>query len=497
MTANQGTQLAVPRPGIRSRARSLLETGKTVEQTCAMTGLDRHEVAQVAAGQGWNIDTATGMATVTRRATWRHPGPPPGEPGPPPGEPGPRPPAGQPAAAPACRPPGQSCLSGSLCVQRGTPVLQAFAPIAMLVAHASIDTYDPSTGHGYQRALSTARIPKVAAYYELGGRMVNAIMANIRDRDFPGVTVTATQGGQEAFERAVAEGGNWTGAGEVRFPDSVRLWVYDGQHRKAALAHLLKNYEEDFADFPVPVGITLGLPASQETREFYEVNTNVVNVQTDLAWTLLAGLASRDADLRTCLEASGKEWITRGSAVVAALTRMEGPWQGRFQLANSRKRKGDGATIRKAQFIRSLRPVLEAPVFRRASPGDIAAVINSYWIGISNVIPEPFAGDPSDYVIQKGIGVSTLHQILPQAIEIARSKGHKLADPAAYADVMSGLTRLSGHAIIDGRQIPRQGAEFWRSKSAATGFSGNTGRHRLTQLLHNIMPPPENTDNLY
>src|SRR5438105_7797879 len=220
-------------------------------------------------------------------------------PRPPPGEPGPRPPAGQPAAAPPGRPPGQSCLSGSLCVQRGTPVLQAFAPIAMLVAHASIDTYDPRTGHGYQRALSTARIPKVAAYYELGGRMVNAIMANIRDRDFPAVTVTATQGGQEAFERAVAEGGNWTGAGEVRFPGSVRLWVYDGQHRKAALAHLLKNYEEDFADFPVPVGITLGLPASQETREFYEVNTNAVNVQTDLAWTLLAGLASGDADLRT------------------------------------------------------------------------------------------------------------------------------------------------------------------------------------------------------
>jgi DGQHR domain-containing protein len=487
MTLNHEATLTISRSAMRSRARALLEKGRTVDQTCQATGLGRGEVAKVATGQGWNIDSATGLATVTRRATYHQPDT---------QQPSDQPENGS-TQAEMDHQPRPSHLHGALCVQRGTPILQGFAPISMIVHQAAIDTYDPHTGRGYQRSLNTARIPKVASYYELGGRMVNSIMMNIRDGDINDVTVSASDGDEEAYRQAIAEGGNWMGAGEVRLAGHVRLWVYDGQHRRAALAYLLKHYEEDFADFPIPFVITLGLPADQETREFYEVNTNVVNVQTDLAWTLLAGLASKDADLCTSLETSGKEWITRGSAVVAALLRLDGPWRDRFQLANSRKRKGDGATIRKAQFVRSLRPVLEAPVFKCASEEDVAAVINSYWVGISKVLPEPFTGDPAEYVIQKGIGVSTLHQILPQAVEIARSRGHKLADPDAYAEVMQGLKKLSGHAIINGKQVPCAGAKFWRSQSAATGFSGNAGRHRLAQMLQNIMPSPENIQELY
>lgn len=486
MTSDNAAPPTVSRSGMRSRARALLESGRTVDQTCEATGLDRSEVARVATGQGWIIDSATGLATVTRRATYRQPDT--------------EPPRDQPengrAPAETDHQPRPSRLHGALCVQRGTPILQAFAPISMIVHQAVIDIYDPHTNRGYQRSLNTARIPKVAAYYELGGRMVNSIMMNIRDGDSKDVCVTASVGDQEAYRQAIAEGGNWVGVGEVEVAGHVRLWVYDGQHRRAALTYLLKHYEEDFADFPVPVVITLGLPVDQETREFYEVNTNVVNVQADLAWTLLSDLVSHDANLRASLETSGKEWITRGSAVVAALMRLDGPWHDRFQLANSRKRKGDGATIRKAQFVRSLRPVLEAPVFKSATDEDVAMVINSYWIGISKVLPEPFAGDPSEYVIQKGVGVSTLHQILPQAVEIARSRGDKLADPDAYANVMQGLRELSGHAIINGKQVPCAGDKFWRSQSAATNFSGNAGRHRLVQMLQNIMPSPENTQKL-
>jgi DGQHR domain-containing protein len=487
MTSNHAATLPASRSGMRSRARALLENGKTVDQTCGATGLDRSEVAKIATGQGWNIDSATGLATVTRRTTYYHPET---------QQPRDQPKNGS-APTETDHQPRQSHLHGALCVQRGTPILQGFAPISMIVRQAAIDTYDPHTGQGYQRSLNAARIPAMASYYELGGRMVNSIMMNIRDGDVKDVFVTASDGDQEAYRQAIAEGGNWMGVGTLELADHVRLWVYDGQHRRAALAYLLKHYEEDFADFPIPVGITLGLPADQETREFYEVNTNVVNVQTDLAWTLLAGLASHDADLRTSLETSGKGWITRGAAVVAALVQLEGPWHDRFQLANSRKRKGDGVTIRKAQFVRSLRPVLEAPVFKCASAEDVATVINSYWVGISRVLPEPFAGDPSEYVIQKGVGVSTLHQILPQAVEIVRSRGHKLADPDAYADVMLGLKKLAGHAIINGKQVPCEGAKFWHSQSAATGFSGNTGRYRLTQLLQAIMPSPENIQELY
>ena len=49
-------------------------------------------------------------------------------------------------------------ISGALCVQRGTRMLQAFAEAATVSEHQEIDIYDPDTGDGYQRAPVTARV---------------------------------------------------------------------------------------------------------------------------------------------------------------------------------------------------------------------------------------------------------------------------------------------------------------------------------------------------
>lgn len=388
-------------------------------------------------------------------------------------------------------------LYGALCVQRGTPMLQSYADPQLLAQQGQVDLHDPQTDTGYQRTLVTARIKQTADYYEKGGKMPNALLINIRADDFSRVEVVV-DGGVEAragYDRAIEEDGNWMGSGYIDFDTDLPLWIYDGQHRRAGLERLLER-DAGFDDFPAPVSLTLGLDTQAEMTEFYEVNTNAKNVSTNLAFTLLSKMAEEDPELREALAGADKDWITRGQAVMKELEELVGPWKGRFQKANTRKRKGDGVIMPLQQFVRSLKPVLDMPLLKRADPLTIANVVNAYWLGIAQVLPEPFNDDPEAFVIQKGQGTVALHKVLPQVVEVIRSRGGKLGEPKLYAEVMADLPALNGPAVIDGQQTTVDGADYWRVGSVASGFSGDAGRRRLALLIQSLLPRPADTIEL-
>lgn len=388
-------------------------------------------------------------------------------------------------------------LYGALCVQRGTPMLQSYADPRLLGQQGRVDIHDPVDDGGYQRTLVTARIKQTADYYEKGGRMPNSLLINIREDDFGHVRVVVDGGdaAQAEYDRAVAEDSNWIGSGYIEFGSDLALWIYDGQHRRAGLQRLLER-DAGFDDFPAPVSLTLGLDTQAEMTEFYEVNTNAKNVSTNLAFTLLSKMAEEDPELREALAGADKDWITRGQAVMKELEGLIGPWKGRFQLANTRKRKGDGVIMPMQQFVRSLKPVLDMPLLKRADPLTVANVVNAYWLGIALVLPEPFDGDPEAFVIQKGQGTVALHKVLPQVVEVIRSRGGKLGEPRFYADVMAQLPALNGPAVIDGQQTTVDGADYWRVGSVASGFSGDAGRRRLGLLIQSLLPRPSDTIEL-
>lgn len=387
-------------------------------------------------------------------------------------------------------------LYGALCVQRGTPMLQAYANPRLLTEQGSIDVHDPETETGYQRKLVTVRVGQTAEYYRTGGRMPNPLLINIRDEDFDQVTVIVEGDDKEthAYNEAIENEGNWVGHGYIEFGNDVTLWVYDGQHRRAGLTRLIEKVAE-FDDFPTPISVTLGLPVAEEMTEFYQVNTNAKNVSTSLAYTLLAKLAENDPTVHEALTSADKDWITRGQAVMKHLESLDGPWKGRFQPANVRKRRGDGMIMPMPQFVRSLKPVLDMPLLKRADEKTIAEIINAYWLGIAEVLPEPFE-HPEDFVVQKGQGTIAMHRVLPQVIEVVRSRAEKLGNPHAYADVMINLPLLNGPAVVDGQQVNVDGAEFWRVGSVASGFSGDAGRRRLGQLIQHLLPKPSDTIQL-
>lgn len=388
-------------------------------------------------------------------------------------------------------------IAGALCVQRGTRMLQAFTDAITVLDHQEVDIFDPDSGEGYQRAPVMSRVRKAARYYdEKRGRMPNPLLMNIRkvDMDERRVAVLVDED-RVGYENAVIEGGNWIGTGRIEFTDDVSLWIYDGQHRAGGLSQLLGEHEQ-WEDFPVPLSLTLGLDPAEEMREFYEVNTNAVSVKTDLAWELLTKMAEEDPELREMLAAEDKDWITRAYAVVDALEELDGPWQGRFKEANRRKSRGDGVTIPKPQFARSLKPVLDMPSLKRADAATIATVINAYWSGIRKVMPEPFV-EPQDYVLQKGNGAVALNRVLPQVVEVVRSKGGRLGQPDAYAEVMQELPTLQAESVDnDGNLTTRSGADFWRVGSVASGFSGDAGRRRLSLLVQSRLPSAADTIQL-
>ncbi|MCA1709316.1 MAG: hypothetical protein LC808_40975 [Actinobacteria bacterium] len=173
---------------------------------------------------------------------------------------------------------------------------------------------------------------------------------------------------------------------------------------------------------------------------------------------------------------------SRGIEVTKELGSLGGPWADRVQAPNQKKSRGDDLTIPQAQFVRSLKPVLDMPVLKRADAATVANIIDAYWRGIAQVLPEPFDGRPNDYVIQKGQGAVALHRVLPQVVEVIRAKGQRLGDPDAYAEVMKDLPTLSGEFVEpDGNVVTRSGEDFWRV-SAATTKSVNGSRSRWLNI---------------
>jgi hypothetical protein len=140
--------------------------------------------------------------------------------------------------------------------------------------------------------------------------------------------------------------------------------------------------------------------------------------------------------------------------------------------------------------------VLDMPSFKRADAATIAAVLNAYWSGIKQVMPEPF-DEAQDFVLQKGSGAVALHRVLPQVVEVVRSNGGRLGQPDAYAEVMKELPTLEGESVDnDGLLTTRSGADFWRVGSVASGFSGDAGRRRLSLLIQSRLPSPAETIQL-
>ena len=91
-------------------------------------------------------------------------------------------------------------------------------------------------------------------------------------------------------------------------------------------------------------------------------------------------------------------------------------------------------------------------------------------------------------MLQKSLGVSVMHSIFNDVVEVIRAKNEPVTDPNSYLDVLSEpLLNLSGDATAVGQV---SGEDFWLSgeHGAAGAFSSSAGRRVLTARLKSSLP---------
>jgi DGQHR domain-containing protein len=405
-------------------------------------------------------------------------------------------------------------------VQRGQIMISTTLTPAQLERYAKVDAYDPDRGtdpdNGYQRRASGARMAQAAEFYGEGhvkragrvfedrrGLMPNPIIANVRpdeDEDEvltvdgngfpPGVLITFYNQADEArIQAAVDTGGNATATAVLLLDDEAVAWLVDGQHRGGAI-RLLKSHSRIDDDFPVPVKLMLGFDRLDEAKQFFYINSQAKNVPTDLTAELLQRMARQDENEAEYLsERKNKGSLLKGAAVYDAMAAGKSPWLKRIRRPNEPLSKDKSIAV--SQFINSLVPLQSAPMPRDLSPEEWARIIDAFWEAITRLLPTPFdpTERPGDWVLFKATGLNTMHRVLADCLPIMIQRGARLADPDQYEKLLADLPTLVGNGIDPATGEERQidGAEFWRSGSVASQYTGRYGTDRLVGMIRGLI----------
>lgn len=329
---------------------------------------------------------------------------------------------------------------------------------------------------GYQRKPQEVRISRFATALKKGTvDVAPSILLNIRD-----VEVSDVIKHEDGGIFLVVDPSN----------RKFKLSVVDGQHRVEAFEKLLNDDREDpekWGTHKLQFVLMVGAAEREEMHQFYVVNTEAKSVRTDLALDLLKQRSDTDGRILNEIIERGQEWKVDGQGLTESLQTASPVWRGMIRLANAEKAS---TVIPAASFVSSLRMLLtNSPFFKTLNHEQRLKILNAYWRGIRKSLPLAFDQDPDQYSLQKGIGVTALHDLLLSVIEIVRNSGESVFDEDAYATIMLPvLDRLAGDNV-DGENV--DGAEFWLNQKlggAAGAYSSSSGRRVLIAKLRALLP---------
>ena len=128
---------------------------------------------------------------------------------------------------------------------------------------------------------------------------------------------------------------------------------------------------------------------------------------------------------------------------------------------------------------------------RELSPDEWSRIIDAFWDAIARLLPKPFdpTEQPGNWVLFKATGVNTMHRVLADCLPIVIQRRARLADPDQYEQLLADLPSLFGMAVDPGTGEERQvdGAEFWRSASIASQYTGRYGTDRLVGMIRGLI----------
>ncbi len=348
-------------------------------------------------------------------------------------------------------------------------------PARVLILHHHVPHRNVLKETGYQRNPKESRITQLAR--EISKKTVDlptSVLLNLRNAKEKDVL---TRDGSDNYILCLN-------------PDKASndhcLLVVDGQHRILALQKAIDEYDADVQNIKIPFVCMIGADESSEMKQFHVVNSNAKSVPTDLALDLMKARAASDPSFAKEVEERGKTWEINAQILTERLSQSSSTWKDRIRLPNMPK--GD-TTVPSASFVRSLKLLLtQTALFQNIRSHERQAqVIDAYWRAVRRVLPKTFEF-PSDYNIQKGVGVDALHSIFPVVLDLARSEGGSLFEPESYVPFLNkALNDIDG---LNGEGVSVQGAEFWRTgyRGAAGSFSSAAGKRRLAEYLLSLLP---------
>lgn len=318
-------------------------------------------------------------------------------------------------------------------------------------------------GDGYQRKPSASRVNKLARDLHHGRvDLPTAILLSIRN---------------SALYPSLDSSGRYI----LSLPsdDSRPIYVVDGQHRIEALKKVMEeDPDSDWSEFMLPAVIFFGAHETDEMDQFHVVNSNAKSISTDLALDLLKTRAKKNDALRKYLDESGQGWKVISQDLTERVVR-RGVWKGRIRFPNEPKAQ---TVINSNSFVTSLRRALDQVNFATYLPEQKADIIDAYWQGIRESLPDCF-DSPNDYNIQKTVGVYVLHHLLPDVLRYAEKFGSPVYDPESYYNMLNQtLFDLTGDNQMDGES---SGPDFWRvgAEGASGTYSSGAGQRVLREKI--------------
>ena len=335
-----------------------------------------------------------------------------------------------------------------------------------------IPYYDDDKGTGYQREPRQSRI--------------NELAQKIRSKevDLPTAILISVR---KKYDEVVSSREK---SGLVLDISSVDFYIVDGQHRYLALKQLVEK-DGVSPDFKIPFVAMIGANSEMEMLHFHVVNSTAKSVPTNLALVHLRKLAESDPEgpMVERLIGTGQGWKVDGMYLLDEMRKIS-IWRGCIRMPNAEKAK---TTIPVTSMVNSFEPLLKSSRwFSKLPTQKQAQILDAYWRGIQKVMPDPFVA-PSEYSLQKGVGVRVMHGILPDVIEIVRGKGSWFS-PDTYAEVLKEpLMKLTGESVDSGIV---NGADFWFSgnRGVAGHFTSGAGIRILTDKIRHTLPEIEIED---
>ncbi|MDP2948048.1 MAG: DGQHR domain-containing protein [Chloroflexota bacterium] len=292
-------------------------------------------------------------------------------------------------------------------------------PIHQLLKQCRVDYYREDNTRGYQRPLTKSRLKQVSAFIQHEeGVLPISILLCIRQpyrADFHPETLV------DKVNDGVPQ------PGVLAIPQSVPLWVVDGQHRLYGLEHAFAKDSVDWAkDYLLPVTIVEGIDSYEEMRHFHIINTRHKGVPTDVVDRHLLTMWELEGSAILQKEGDRNYLRARGAKLCDFLRNTpDSPWYQKVRIAGHPPLPNQ--LIRHHTMVASLEPALKDAFVKRLTDEDAGKILLNYWYAIRERWPLAFV-EPRAYRIQQTVGVYALHMTFPDVAQLCRETNNFSSD---------------------------------------------------------------------